>query len=107
MPNKNSFWWRFVNLEPAVWKTLILVVVAILGNLGILVSDDLANNFVTLWTLLMFIVQVLWVRPSVTPNAKVAVMVPDPAQPDVVAPGAAVTSATSAEIVQAARTSGP
>jgi hypothetical protein len=104
MPDKNSMWWRLVNLEPVLWKTIILTIVAVLGSVGILVNDDLANNLVILWTTLMSIIQLVWVRGSVTANARVAVLVPDPADPSAVAPGAAFTSAPSTEIVQAART---
>lgn len=104
MPNKNSFWWRLVNLEPVLWKTLILTIFAILGNVGILVSDDLANNLVVAWTSLMSLIQLLWVRGGVTPNAKVAVTVPDPAHPGVIMPGEATTTALSTVIVMAART---
>lgn len=102
---RDTWWWKLVHLEPVVWKTLILTVVAVLGSVGILVSDDLANNLVLLLTTLLGIVQIVWTRPSVTANAKVVVEAPDPAgDPYTVAPGEAVTKAPSDEIVRAAYT---
>lgn len=110
MPNEpqDSFWWKLINLDPALVRGVVIAVVALLGTFGILVSDQLSDNLVALLLAILAIVQAVWTKRAVTPNAKVVVRAPDPVNaPDVVAPGEAVTTATSNDIVEAARTSGP
>lgn len=103
--DKNGFWYRLVHLDPALFRGLVVAVVALLASIGILVSPDLADSLVGAVVALSAIVQALWTKPAVTPNDKVVVYVPDPvSQPGQVAPGNAVTSATNSEIVEAART---
>lgn len=102
-----SFWWKLVHLDPAIFRGLIMAVVLVLGSVGIFVSDELANNLVIAWVAIMAVVQALWTKRGVTPNAKVVVQAPDPVNaPGTVAPGEAVTDASAEEIIEAARTSG-
>lgn len=110
MPNepKPSFWWKLVNLNPALLRGLVMAVVMVLGTAGILVSPDLADGLIGAWVAVAAVVQALWTRNGVTANAKVVVIAPDPVNaPDTVAPGEAVTEASSTDIIEAARTSGP
>lgn len=104
---QDSFWWKLVHLDPAIFRGLVMAAVLVLGSVGIFVSDELANNLVIAWVAIMAVVQALWTRRAVTANARVAVAVPDPVNaPDVVAPGEAATDAPAAAIIEAARTPG-
>lgn len=110
MPNqpRDTFWWRLIHLDPALVRGLIMAVVLVLGSAGILVSESLTDGLIGVWVAVAAVVQALWTKSAVTPNAKVVVSAPDPVNaPDVVAPGEAVTEASSTDIIEAARTSGP
>lgn len=101
---KPGFWYRLVHLDPALFRGLVVAVVALLASVGIVVSPALADNLVLVVVALAALVQALWTKPAVTPNEKVVVYVPDPVKkPDELAPGQATVVATDREIIKAAR----
>lgn len=103
--NRDTFMWRFVHLEPALLRGLVVGFVMMLASFGVIVSPAIPDSFVTFLLLFGAIYQALWTRGAVTPNAKVVVTAPYPAdRPDVVMPGEAITTAPHAVIVDAART---
>lgn len=101
---KDSFWWRLVHLEPAVWRGAVVAVVALVGAFGIVVAPAIPDALLAAWVPLAAIVQALWTRPAVTANARVVVEAPDPVnRPGRVVAGDAVTGASDALILAAAR----
>jgi hypothetical protein len=103
----DTFWWKLVHLDPALIRGLVMAGVLVASSLGILISPDVPNSFIGFIAALLAIIQAVWTRQAVTPNAKVAVIVPDPINaPGIVKPGNAVTDATPAAIIDAARASG-
>lgn len=103
----DTFWWKLVHLDPTLLRGLIMAAVLLLSSLGILVSPEVPNSLIGFIATALAIVQALWTRPAVTPNAKVAVVVPDPVNaPEIVEAGDATTTATTKDIVEAARASG-
>lgn len=99
--------WKFVHLDPALFRGVIMAGVLALSSAGIIISDDIPNSIIGFVAAMLAMVQAIWTRNGVTPNAKVAVSVPDPINaPNVVAPGEAVTNAHAAAIITAARNSG-
>ena len=103
---KDTFWWRFANLNPAIYKGLIVAVFAVLASVGIAVSPDIPDQLIGLIVAITAMLQALWTRESVTPNAKVVSYLDDPSKPKAILPGEAVTTATDAAIIIAARDSG-
>ena len=100
---KDSVMWRLVNLQPAVWRGLVVAVIAIAGTFGFDAATDLPDNVMLVIIGLIPIIQAVWTKGAVTPNAKVAVVVPDPVgEPNVVAAGKAVVSAPAEFIAEAA-----
>ena len=102
---RDTVWWRLVHLDPVILRGGLTSVFTILGSLGILVAPGLDDSLVTAWVGVMGIVGVVWVRPAVTANARVAVWVPDPVnRPNVVASGeASPDQASDRAILRAAR----
>lgn len=97
--------YRLIHLDPALFRGLILAVVGLLGSLGIIITPGLPDELLGVLVSMLALIQAVWTRQAVTPNVKVAVMVPDPiSNPNTVAPGQAITGAPSAEVVHAART---
>ena len=95
-------------LDPAVFRGLIVAVIALLGYFGLEIAANLPDQIMAIYGFLSTIIAAFVIRPSVTANARVAVYVPDPIDnPDVVAPGEAVTNAPPKEIIAAAESSGP
>jgi len=106
-PPNNSFWYRLVNLDPALFRGLVVAVVALLATLGVTIAPGVPDQVIAIVWLLSAIIQALWTRGGVTPNAKVAVSVPDPInEPEKVEAGGAVTTAPNHEIIAAATTQG-
>lgn len=100
----NNLWWRLMNLDPALWRGLIIAVFALLGTIGVSVIPGLPDQIIGLIWIVSAIVQALWTRQAVTPNAKVAVSVPDPVNsPNVVEAGEATTTAPDRQILEAAK----
>lgn len=106
--NKTGFWYRLVHLNPALFRGLIMATVLLLVAVGVKISPDLPDILIGWVAAVLAIVQALWTVPSVTPNEKVVVYVPDPVkQPDEVASGDANAGlATNQEIIEAARSGG-
>lgn len=103
IPN-NSFWYKLTKLEPAVYRGLIISIVALLASVGVAISPGVPDALIGFILVVVPIVQALWTRPAVTANARVSVYLPDPQnEPDYVRAGEAVTTATNAEIVEAAK----
>lgn len=104
MDPNNSLWYRLTKLEPAVYRGLIVAVVAILATVGVSIAPGLPDQIIALIWAVSAIVQALWTRQSVTANAKVAVSVPDPVNaPQVVEAGEAMTTAPDKQILEAAK----
>jgi hypothetical protein len=103
---ENTFWWRLVHLDPALLRGLIMAVIFALASLGIIVTPALPDSLITLVGAVFAIIQALWTKPAVVPNAKVVTYLEDPAQPRVISPGEAVTTASDSAIIAAARESG-
>jgi len=104
--NGNGFWWRLVHLDPALWRGLIVAVVFVLAAFGIAVSPDIPDSVIGLVGAVLAVLQALWTKPAVTPNAKVVTFLEDPAKPRIISAGDAVTTASDTAIVAAARQSG-
>jgi uncharacterized membrane protein YfcA len=99
-----EFMWRLVHLEPALWRALVMAVVALAGSVGILISPDLPESLLGVLGAVLAIVQMMWTRGAVTPNAKVVVSAPDPiGDPATVTAGEATTEASTKDILDAAR----
>lgn len=104
---RDTIWWRLVHLDPALLRAFIVAAFLLAGGLGLSFATDLPDTLITFISAFLMLVQGLWTRGAVTANARVAVLVPDPIDaPDVVAPGEAVTTASSADVTYAARHSG-
>ncbi len=88
-----SFWWRLVNLDPAILRGAVIAVVVLVGTFGFIVSEQTLAAFLTAIGAVIAIVQALWTKGAVTPNAKVVVYKPDPVNhPAELAPGEAISS---------------
>lgn len=102
-----QFWWRLIHLEPTILRGAITGIVGLAGALGILLNSDLPDTILGFWVPLMALMQVLLTRPAVTANARVVVEAPNPvSDPGTVVAGEAVTTASSAEILDAAKLAG-
>lgn len=105
-PNDN-FWYRLVNLNPALLRGIIMALVLVAGSAGILIAPGLPDALIGFIAAALALVQALWTRSAVTPNAKVSVYVPDPINaPHIVESGDAVTTASNASIIDAAKATG-
>jgi hypothetical protein len=100
-----TFWWRLLHLDPVLFRSAVVAIVALLASLGIVVSDTIPDSLITAVATIAALVAAIWNRDGVTPNDKVVVYQPDPiGQPSVVLPGAATAEDSSDnQIVQAAR----
>ena len=98
--------WRLVHLNPALWRGIILTGVAVLTSAGVFISPDIPNATIAFIFAALPMIQAVWTRGAVTPNAKVVVAMPDPTQPDEIVAGDAVTTATSRDIIEAAHAAG-
>lgn len=106
---KNTIVWRLVNLQPSVWRGVVTAVFVTLAAVGIKVAPEIPDVAFLIVLALLPIAQGLWTKSAVTPNAKVAVSVPDPINaPDEVSAGQAVVpmGTPAAEIVEAAKIKG-
>jgi hypothetical protein len=104
MQNDN-FWYRLTKLDPAVFRGLIVSVVALLASVGVAISPGVPDALIAFIVVVVPLAQALWTRPAVTPNARVSVYLPDPVnEPQVVEAGEAVTTASDSAIIEAATT---
>lgn len=106
MEPQDSFWWRLTHLDPAVYKAVVVAVVGLLVALGIKVAPGVPDQVILLVVALAAVVQGLWTRKGVTPNAKVVAYLPDPFVPHAIEAGEAATTASDAAILEAAKTAG-
>jgi predicted PurR-regulated permease PerM len=97
---------RFITLQPAAFRSLVVTFVALLASLGIFVSPQISDNFIAFVGALSTLIAGLWIRNGVTPNSKVLAYVPDPDRPRVIAPGEATTTARDSAILDAVATVG-
>lgn len=103
----DTFWWKFVHLDPSILRGAVIAIASLLGALGFAVSDQKLAAFLTAIAAILAMVQALWTRSAVTPNAKVVVYKPDPVnRPADLAPGEAVSSNVVAVANAAADTPG-
>lgn len=92
-PDQADFWWRLVHLDPAILRGAVMSVIALVATFGLIVGDAKQAAIITAIGSILALVQALWTRKAVTPNAKVVVYKPDPIKaPDLVVPGPAVSS---------------
>ena len=102
---KDNFWWKLVHLDPALLRGAIMALVLLLSSIGIVLSPEVPNSLIGFIAAILAVIQAVWTRPAVTPNAMVAVYVPDPINnPQIVAAGEAITTAPDKDIVSAATT---
>lgn len=93
IPEDAGFWWKLVNLNPALWRALIVATIALLGAVGIAVNGSIEDSLFLFITAVAAVVQGLWTRKGVTANQKVVVYKPDPIDnPTMVLPGPAVST---------------
>ena len=65
---------RFVRLEPALLRGILVAVVALVAQVvGYTIEDELVDSLIDLFTAFSAIVAALAIRPAVTANAKVVV----------------------------------
>lgn len=91
---------RFAALDPVMLRGVVVTVFALLGAVGISVSDGLVAAVLAFVVALGALVTALVSRPAVTPNEKVLVYKPDPFDaPGTVAAGHAVVAQDRAQAV--------
>lgn len=99
IPEDPGFWWKLVHLDPVLLRGAVIAGAALAGSLGFAIGDQKVEAFLAAAAALMYLVQALWTRKAVVPNAKVVAYKPDPVDaPTVIAPGPAV----STDVVQVA-----
>jgi len=92
IPSDPGFWWKLVNLNPTLWRALIVATIALLGAAGIAVNGSIEDSLFLFITALAAIIQGVWTRGSVTANQKVVVYKPDPiGEPRNLQPGPSVS----------------
>lgn len=102
-----DFWWKLVHLDPSILRGAVIAVALLLGALGFAIDDQTLSAFLSAVAALLAMIQALWTRSAVTPNAKVVVYKPDPVNhPAELAPGEAVSSNVVAVANAAADTPG-
>lgn len=101
--DRNTVWWRILHLEPAMWRGVVVAVLALLASFGVYVRPELPDALVLAIVAVSALLQAVWTKPAVTANARVVVWAPDPVgQPTNVQPGEAVTHASDRKIIDAA-----
>lgn len=103
-PSDKSPLWNLVHLSPALYIGLVVAVAGVLGAFGLAISGEQKESLGTLVLSVVAILQAVWTGAKTTPNKKVVVVAPDPiAQPTLVVPGEATTTARQVDILDAAR----
>lgn len=103
---QDTIWWRLINLQPATWRGVVTAVFVLLAAVGIKVAPAIPDAAFLVLIAVLPIIQGVWTKHAVTPNAKVAVSVPDPINaPSEIAPGEAVVpgNVLARDIADAAR----
>ena len=99
IPEDPGFWWKLVHLDPVLLRGAVISIAALVGTFGFAIGDQKVEAFLSAVAALIVLVQALWTRKAVVPNAKVVVYKPDPVNsPKELAPGPAV----STDIIQVA-----
>jgi len=105
MTENPGFLERLTALNPAVVRSIIVAVVAVIVLItGKAIDDSTVDIVANVILLLLPIVAGLFIRKAVTPNAKVIALKPDPVgAPNVIEAGeATVTPEQAAQVVDAA-----
>lgn len=93
IPDSPGFLWKLVHLDPALYRAFVVTIALLCGAFGLVVSDQSVGAIVTVVSAAIALIQGVWTRKSVTANAKVVVLKPDPVnEPSLVAPGEAVST---------------
>jgi hypothetical protein len=93
IPVGAGFFWKLVHLNPAVWRGIVMAILALAATFGFVVSDQNTEAIVSAVTALLVIVQAIWTRGAVTANKKVIAYKPDPIEdPSHIVPGEAVST---------------
>jgi hypothetical protein len=105
---KDTVLWRLVNLQPATWRGVVTAAFVLIAAFGIKVAPEIPDAAFLVILAVLPVIQGLWTKSAVTPNAKVAVRVPDPVNaPDEIEAGPAVPVDVSHEsIIDAANKEG-
>lgn len=102
IPDNPGFWWKLVNLNPALWRALIVATIALLTGVGIAVNGSLEDSIFLFVTAAAAVAQGVWTKRAVTANQKVVVYKPDPVDsPHELAPGIAVSNNPEAVAIAA------
>jgi hypothetical protein len=103
--NRDTFWWRLLHLNPVLFRTAVVTIVALLAMAGVLVSPTLPDTLTAAVTAIAALGGALWSRDGVTPNDKVVVYQPDPVdRPTVILPGVGTAEGSSDRaVLEAAR----
>jgi hypothetical protein len=105
-----TWWQKLVKLDPALVRGFIVTLFGLLGAvLKVTVLTGTVDTVVTFILALFGLVAAVFIRPSVTPNAKVIVADDTPLSPEAtIVAGEAVAKPTDMHAVeQAAKVSGP
>lgn len=91
VPNEPSIWWRLVNLQPATWRGIVMAAFALAAALGLKFAPEIPDAAFLVVLAALPVIQGLWTKKAVTPNAKVVIRMPDPIkEPDLITAGPAV-----------------
>lgn len=102
----NEWLVRFAKMEPAVFRGIIVSIVALLASVGVVVTPALSDSIVGLIGAVAALVAALWIKPAVTPNGKVVSYLPDPDRRGKLMPGDATTTASDGVVLYTARHTG-
>lgn len=94
---------RFSRMEPAVFRGLIVSIVALLASVGVIVTPALSDSIVGLIGAVAALIAGFWIKPAVTPNDKVVSYLPDPERRGKLLSGAAITTASDGVVLYTAR----
>lgn len=104
---KDTIWWRLVNLQPATWRGIVVAAFALAAALGIKFAPEVPDAAFLVVLAALPLIQGLWTKKAVTPNAKVAIRVPDPIKhPNQIEAGPASVVVSRDRLIEAAETEG-
>lgn len=106
MPNEPTWWQKLVKLDPALVRGFIVTVFALLATvLNKTIDDSTVQTVISFVVALFGLIAAIFIRPAVTPNAKVIVRDDTPlAETPTIVPGEAVVEAEDiGEVARAAR----
>lgn len=92
-PENPSIWWKFIHLNPAILRGVIIALFAVLAAGGLIVNGKLQDSIIAFIGAAFALIQAIWTHGAVTPNQKVVAYKPDPInKPTVVASGDAIST---------------